>query len=351
MLPSAGFVRKAAARAAVAIIAITVASACTGGGRAAEAPTPGPSYPPSFPPPPKHVVIVLEENRSLAQIVGNRRLPIINSLISRGTLFTDSHGVTHPSLPNYFALFTGKTNTDGDHCSDKPTDILGDLPVNAGMDARMPTLGGELLKAHLTFVGYADSLPSPGYVGCYGRGGSFWSFYLKRHAPWTFFTRGGHPGEVLKDLKGQLLPDSVNQPFSAFPQPGQYDDLPTLAMVTPNARHDMHGTPIGPSEEGLESAADDWLGTNIVPLVRWAEDPKNATLVIITWDESDKDSSTNSIPTIFLGSMVRQGSDGEHITHYNVLATIERFYGLAPLTDNDKDAKPITECWAQRGRP
>ena len=338
------------ARAALASLVIALASACAGG-RAVGAASPEPSYPPSFPPPPKHIVIVMEENRSLAAMTGARGMPVLHSLMNQGALFTDSHGVTHPSLPNYFALFAGKTNTDGDHCWAKPMDPLGDLPVNAGLSARMPTLGSELIASHRTFVGYAEDLPSPGYVGCYGGGGSFWSFYYKRHVPWAFFTRAGHPGEVLTDLKHELLPDDVNQPFDAFPQPGRFDALPTVAMITPNVRHDMHGTPIGPSEEGLEAAADGWLGDHIVPLVQWAQDPKNATLVIITWDESDKDNATNSIPTIFLGAMVRPGTDDEHITHYNVLATIERFYGLPPLTDNDKNAKPITGCWKENGRP
>ena len=336
--------------AAIITLALSISPACAGDQSPSTA-APQASVPPSFPPAPKHVVIVMEENRSLQQILSTRHMPVLHSLIAQGALFTDSHGVTHPSLPNYFALFAGKTNTDGDHCSDTPTDALGDLPVNAGLDARMPTLASELLASHHTFVGYADSLPSPGYVGCYGRGGSFWSFYYKRHVPWAFFTRAGHPSQVLLDIKRTLLPDDVNQPFSAFPQAGHYDDLPTVAMVTPNVRHDMHGTPIGPSEEGLEAAADDWLGDNIVPLVQWAEDPKNATLIIITWDESDKDSASNSIPTLFLGAMVRPGQDAEHITHYNVLATIERFYGLPPLTENDKNAKPITGCWNEKGRP
>ncbi len=335
-----------AMRTTVAIMLLASAPACAG--RQPHA-APVPSYPPSFPPPPKHVVIVLEENRSLGQVVDDRGMPVLHSLIAQGALFTDSHGVTHPSLPNYFALFAGTTNSDGDHCYDKPIDILGDLPVNAGLAARMPTLGSELLAAHRTFVGYAQSLPAPGYTGCYGRGGSIWSSYYKRHVPWAFFTRGGHPSEVLKDLRGELLPDDTDQPFDAFPKPGHYDDLPTVAMVTPDVRHDMHGTPLENSAEHLEAAADDWLGDNIVPLVRWAMDPKNATLVILTWDESDRDEATNRIPTIFLGSMVRQGEDGEHVTHYGVLATLERFYGLAPLTDNDKNAKPIVGCW--KGRP
>ena len=301
----------------------------------------------ALPPAPKHIVIVIEENRDRDDIVNDKRLPVMHAIIAAGTLFTDSHGVAHPSLPNYFALFTGKTNADGDHCSDKPIDSAGDLPVNSGLAARMPTLGSELIAAHRTFVGYAESLPSPGYVECYGKGGSFFSVYYKRHAPWAFFTKAGHPGEATHDADRYLLDDEVNQPFDAFPKPGHYDDLPTVAVVVPNVKDDMHGTPIGDTEEELDEDADAWLNDHIMPLVRWAADPKNGTLVILTWDESDKHAGrpdTNLIPTVFAGAMVRAGTDDEPITHYTVLSTIERFYGLAPMTENDKVA-PIKGCW------
>lgn len=317
-----------------------------------------PSTPPTLrrstlPPAPKHIVIIVEENRTLAEIVGDKRLSTIHALAAAGTLFTNSHGVAHPSLPNYFALFAGKTNSDGDDCSDKPIDALGDLPVNAGMTARMPTLASELIAAHKTFTGFAESLPAQGYVGCFGRGGPFFGLYYKRHTPWAFFTKAGHPGEVKKDTSHYLLDDVLSQPFSAFPKPGRYDDLPTVAFVVPNVKNDMHGSALGDTEEGLEEDADLWLAHNMKPLVSWASDPKNATLIILTWDESDRhggEPDTNQIPTIFAGSMVKQGDDAETITHYNVLATIEHFYGLAPLTKND-NVNPVSQCWKTQTQP
>ena len=112
---------------------------------------------------------------------------------------------------------------------------------NAGLAARMPTLGSALIAAHRTFVGYAESLPQPGYVGCYGRGGPLFSAYLKRHVPWAFFTKAGHPGEIKKDVDHYLLDDALHQPFDAFPKPGHYDDLPTVSFVVPNMLHNTHG--------------------------------------------------------------------------------------------------------------
>ena len=57
-----------------------------------------------------HVVIVMEENHSYADIIGNTsNAPYMNTLAGQGALMTDSFGVTHPSEPNYMALFGGST--------------------------------------------------------------------------------------------------------------------------------------------------------------------------------------------------------------------------------------------------
>ncbi len=75
-------------------------------------------------PRPDHVVIVIEENRSFTQIIGNREAHYINGLAKRGMLFTQSYGVTHPSQPNYLALFTGTTRgISSDTC---PLELSGD---------------------------------------------------------------------------------------------------------------------------------------------------------------------------------------------------------------------------------
>jgi acid phosphatase len=60
-------------------------------------------------PNPAHVVIVVEENRSYASIIGNGSAPYINSLATNGASMMQSFAVTHPSELNYLALFAGNT--------------------------------------------------------------------------------------------------------------------------------------------------------------------------------------------------------------------------------------------------
>src|SRR5438552_18828138 len=94
------------------------------------------------PPRPDHVVIVMEENHTYSQVIGSSSAPYINALAQQGALFTNSYGITHPSQPNYVALFSGSTQglTD-DSC---PQTFSG------------PDLGGQLLAANLSFTGYSD---------------------------------------------------------------------------------------------------------------------------------------------------------------------------------------------------
>src|SRR6266700_1825235 len=56
-------------------------------------------------PRPRHTVVVIMENSSYADIVASTAVPYINQLVRRGALFTQSYAITHPSEPNYLALF------------------------------------------------------------------------------------------------------------------------------------------------------------------------------------------------------------------------------------------------------
>lgn len=247
-------------------------------------------------PQPFRVVVVLEENHSYSQIIGSPQAPYINALASQGALFTNSHAITHPSQPNYLALFSGSTQgIKDDSC---PHTFKGE------------NLGSELIAAGFSFTGYSEGLPAPGSEACvYGE-------YARKHAPWTNFSD---------------LPSSVNQPFSAFPT--DYANLPRVSWVIPNLRDDMH--------DGTIQQADNWLKANLSAYVNWAQ--TNNSLLILTWDE-DNGSSGNHIPTIFVGPMVKPGQYSDAITHYNVLRTLDALYGL-PYLGHSAAVAPITDIW------
>ncbi|MDP9093929.1 MAG: alkaline phosphatase family protein, partial [Actinomycetota bacterium] len=103
-------------------------------------------------PRPAHVLIAVLENHAYDQIVSSGDAPFLNSLIARGALLTDSFAITHPSQPNYLALFSGTTQAVSDDSC--PQSFSG------------PNLGRSLFEAGFTFAGYSEDLPSAGYLGC-----------------------------------------------------------------------------------------------------------------------------------------------------------------------------------------
>jgi hypothetical protein len=243
-----------------------------------------------------HIVVVIEENHSYSQIIGSSSAPYINSLASHGALFTNSHAVSHPSEPNYMALFADSTfGISGDPC-----------PVNKSG----ANLGSELIAAGHTYSGYSESMPSPSYTGCTS------GEYARKHNPTANFP---------------ALPSTVNQTFAQFPT--NFANLPTVSFVDPNLLDDMH--------DGTITQGDTWLKTNMSSYLTWAT--ANNSLLIVTWDENDG-SAGNQVATIFAGAHVKTGKYSEKITHYNVLRTIEQAYGLTPLRKS-ATATPITDVF------
>jgi hypothetical protein len=247
---------------------------------------------------PRSVIIIVEENKSFDEIVGEpAHSPYLSALEKDGALFTQSYGVAHPSQPNYFALFAGLLNPDGDHC---PASLI---PHDA------PNLGSELIAARRTFRAYVEDLPAPGFAGCDAGN------YARKHAPWTHFTN---------------VPPDDAVPFSAL---RSYETLPDLAFIIPNQLDDMHS---GSVERG-----DAWLHVHIAPLIAWAN--AHNALVVITWDESNQ-LLTSHIPTLFIGPMVKPGRYDEVITHYRVLRTMEDLFGL-PHAGAAAQELPILDVW------
>jgi hypothetical protein len=244
----------------------------------------------------EHIVVVVEENHSYNQIVGSSNAPYMNALIQQGALFTNAHGVTHPSQGNYLALFSGSTQGVKDDSCLKPF--------------LAPNLASSLINAKLTFTGYSEDLPKVGYTGCSSKG------YARKHNPWIQFTN---------------VPLDLNRPFTDFPQ--DFSHLPAVSFVIPNHQNDMH--------DGTVKQADDWLKSNIDSYAAWAK--AHNSLLIVTWDEDDN-AKANHIPLILVGPMIKSGKYDQNVSHSNVLRIIEDAFHL-PLLGDSKNAQPITSVW------
>jgi hypothetical protein len=229
-------------------------------------------------------------------VVGTAAAPYLNSLAARGANMTQSFGVTHPSQPNYIALFSGDQHgVTSNDCRD-----LGGTE----------NLGSQLRAAGLTFTGFSESLPQPGFTGCES------GQYERKHAPWVSFGN---------------LPAEVNQPFTAFPT--DYTQLPTVSFVTPNMCNDMHDCPV--------ATGDAWLKTHFARYADWAT--THNSLLVVTFDENDG-GTVNQIATVLVGANVRPGLNPERMDHYTLLRTLEDAYGLAPL-GRATTATPLQSVW------
>jgi acid phosphatase len=245
------------------------------------------------------VVVVIMENRDYDLVIGSSEAPYINNtLVPQAALMTNSHAVTHPSQPNYLALFSGSTQgiTD-DRCPHTFS---------------VANVASEMLaKKGKTFDGYSESMPSNGYTGCST------NLYARKHNPWVDFTN---------------VPTASNLVYSGYPDPP-----PTLSWIVPNLCDDMHDCD---TQQG-----DTWLSENLPAILEY--NAANNGLLILTWDEADPDANgTNQIATLLIGPMVVPGSYSQDITHYSVLRTIEEIVGVKCIVKaNDCKAKPLTGMW------
>lgn len=243
---------------------------------------------------PDHVVIVIEENRSISQIMGYPGAPFLNQMAAGGALFTDFYALTHPSQPNYIHLFSGES-----------LGVL-DNEMPAGVPFTAPNLASALRAVGRTFAHYSEDLPFAGFDGA-----TFAAYASKHNAAvhWQSPSPGIHQ-----------LPLDANKPFSDFP--ADFSQLPTVSIVIPNLNNDMH--------DGTVEQGDAWLLQHIGPYAEWAM--SNNSLLVITWDE-DEFAQRNRIPTILYGPMIRAGQYNSTYTLHNLLRTLCDLYGA--------DAPPV----------
>jgi acid phosphatase len=254
-----------------------------------------------------HIVIVIDENKSVTQVLGNPvDAPYLNNTLKAGgAMLAEMYAITHPSQPNYLHLFSGANQG-----------VTTNFDTSELTPFHTPNLAAELVAVGRTFTGYSENLPSVGYTGFEFDVG----LYSRRHNPWVNWQADDAPAN-------NHLPPSMNQPFSAFPMtPETFGNLPSVSIVIPNNVNNMHNGPV--------SRGDAWLQSNLGAYAEWAKE--NNSLLIVTFDEDDYN-FRNRIPTVFYGAHVVAGAVVEGTwTLHNLLHTIEESNGTAHAgTSND----------------
>lgn len=274
------------------LLVVLVAASC-GGSPAAPAPppaSPSVTVAPATASSGTHVFIIVMENKSFDQAISGAYTA---SLVRKYGVLTDYHAVSHPSLPNYLALTSGRTwgiTDDGYHRL--PRDGIGD----------------QLTAARIPWRAYMEGMST----NCRQDG----SGYAVKHNPFAYY--------------GGSCPPSV-VPLTSLAHDLQ-SATPRFVWITPNLCHDTHDCPV--------ADGDRWLST-VVPEIQtspaWAGDG----VLFITWDEAEgSDSATNRVPALVVGSRVAAARPAAPADHYGLLATMEDLLGV-PRLGQAAQATPI----------
>ncbi len=281
------------------------------------------------------VVIVVLENGDYEVAVKDKNLA---ALAAKGASFSNFHALFHPSYPNYLALVAG---TDfGIHRRGR---YLADRQVNFPNDAVHKTIADRLIASGLDFKNYAEELPQgicPFRIDSQHVSKRKAGDYVRRHVPFLSF------GEVQEKWCDRVVGVDSGKANSLLPigEDNFVKDakagLVAYSFYTPNMNNDGHNTNVGMAGAWVSKFLDKTFNEKL----------RKGTLVILTFDESDRNSD-NRIFTLFLGDMVKEASQQDpkvldrRYTHYNVLRTIEENFGLQPLAEGDRAAAPITDIW------
>jgi len=245
-----------------------------------------------------HVFVIMMENHGSSQLLSssNRDTPFIQSLAKTYGLALDYYGVTHVSLPNYIATISGSNWGSNSDNPDQKTLL----------DHRNLV---DQFEAHgVSWKGYMQSLPSPGYTGSF--------------ADYTGTPNG--PGNALYVLKHDpflLFPDVYGNPARAadvVPLHQLTSDLaanhaPDFVWITPNVCNDMHGMsgaacPYS-NDAQLQQNGDQFVRQWVTAIMHSRAWTGNSA-IFITWDENDFASNTGCCDSPMIANPAVNTSSG-----------------------------------------
>ena len=212
-------------------------------------------------------------------------------------------------------------------------------------DARYPNIGDRLTKAGISWKWYSGGWRE----AAAGHPGPLFQYH---HQPFNYFANyaPGKPGRShLKDERR----------FVTAARTGQ---LPTVSFVKPYGAENEH-----PGYASEPNGSDHLV--NLLKAVTNGPDAKK-TLVVVTYDEfggqwdhvspagkgaklgtHDAWGPGTRIPALVIGrSLKRSGVDHTTYDTTSILATIERSFGLAPLSSRDRAVNDLSHAVAKGGR-
>ncbi len=277
-------------------------------------------------PPFDHIIVIMMENHSISEIVGNPDALFLNGLTADNPVATNYFGITHPSLPNYMAAIGGDTFF-ASNCS----------IAAGGCTTPDPSLADRIEASGRTWKAYMEDMPSPCFVGNDYPVVGGPPAYVEKHNPFIHFDN------IRND------PARCDKIVPYWQLTADLEALPNFVWITPNMCNGMHDR-CSPDVTEVK-AGDNWLSVEVPRIQNSASCALPQTcLIIITFDEGNsglQPPEDNHIFTIFVKSGPRSPDSNTLYDHYSFLSTIEDSWGLAPLTVNDAVATLLADMfWA-----
>jgi len=273
----------------------------------------------------KHIVFIFFENHEFDLVYHNRQMPEFNRLADENTILTQYYAITHPSLPDYLAVFGGDTfkiTSDCENCY-----------ISA---ANLPD---QIEASGRTWRGYFQNMPQP----C---SPTDTLTYVQKHNPFMYFD--------------DIRLNTARCSQSVVPLAQLYKDLangtlPDFVYIMPNSCVSTDDDFSNPACN--LSLADNWLTGIMDKLLPYLNQraEQEPYLVVITWDEGQGDHSCCGLPakaggriaTLLVSPLAKSGfQDNTPYTHYSLLKTIESAWGLDYLKHAaDAENVLITAPW------
>jgi hypothetical protein len=252
-----------------------------------------------------HIYLVVLENKDFGQLIGAASAPYLNSLAHEYALATNYLAVSHPSQPNYLALFSGSTQgvtDDGRH------------------DLDAPNLADQLTAAGKTWRVYAENVPPGCFTKSSAKGGA--------DGPGTY-TRKHNPAISFRSISGDPRACANITDFSGFDPAAA-----NFSLIVPNACHDMHDCSV--------AKGDAWVHDFLPRILDSAAYRQDGT-IFITADEADGSKGPNRVPLIVISERGPHGAtSAAAYTHYSLLRTIQQMLGV-PCLANSCQASPLSD--------
>jgi phosphatidylinositol-3-phosphatase len=274
---------------AAALIALAAALVAAAAARSASVPFDRPS----------RVAVLVLENRSYNEVIGNPEAPYLNGLARRYALATSYYAIGHPSLPNYIALIGGSTFEIRRDCN--------------GCDVEARSLVGQLDAAGLSWKAYFEDLTSN------RRPGPETAAYTPHYNPFVYY----------EGIRSSALGRSRVVDFDELRSDLRHRTLPRFSWIAPAVRHDGHSSSL---------RAADRFAARLVPRILRALGARG--VLFVTWDEGARSDRSGVDGTRGGGhvALIAVGGDARRAAaastpanHYALLHTVEAAFELPPL--------------------